>query len=301
MKQSNNGKQNFTPSEKRAVVIVASLLSVGAIVVLVLLVILLRQRAGLQSAPTPPALTIIVPTVDCGPPTLVLGAATFQIQNITSAPDGSLVVPPDGSGVAYWVEGTNSNYVFAFSPTADNVALMSALTAGTTAKATWKNCNSTTYDLLAPETVPATIPTLLDQSTSGITMLIQSDPATASFVIRGELAGEQLSTINTPSSGASDIQAEISLIETTASPDGTTIRVGISIQNYGAAAFTLSTTDVMLTAQDGSPLTMVISEPPLPKEIAPAAIEAFYFTFPRPPSPIATLKIFEIEYDIEGY
>jgi hypothetical protein len=90
-------------------------------------------------------------------------------------------------------------------------------------------------------------------------------------------------------------------LETTTSADGTTIKVSVSIQNYGAAAFTLSTSDVSLTQQDGTSLNMVSSEPPLPKEIAPGATETIYFTFPRPASPTATLKIFTVEYDIEGY
>ena len=37
------------------------------------------------------------------------------------------------------------------------------------------------------------------------------------------------------------------------------------------------------------------------KEIAPGVTETIYFTFPRPSSPTATLKIFTVEYDIEGY
>jgi len=308
VKQPINRKQNSSSSQKTTIVIVVSLLGVGVIALVILLVFLLRGRAGLQPAQaveTLPATAVIptlfVPTPDCGLPTFVIGTTTFQIQNITPAPDGSLAVPSDTSGIAYLVERTDSNYVFVLSPTPDNLSLLSALNAGSSAKATWTNCNSTTYNLFAPETVPASISGLLDQSASGVTIFTQSDPATASFVIRGELTEEQISTINTPASGGSDIQAEISLIETITSPDGATIRVGISIQNYGAAPFTLSTTDVTLTAQDGASLGMINSEPPLPKEIGVGLTETFYFTFPRPTSPIAVIKIFEIEYELEGY
>ena len=208
---------------------------------------------------------------------------------------------PDTSDIAYWVDATDTNYVFVLSPTPDNLSLISSLTAGNTAKATWSNCNSTTYNLFAPEQSPTSVSTLFDQSTVGITIFIPSDPSTANLVVRGELTEEQLSTINTPALGSSEIQAEISLLETTTSSDGTSIRVGVSILNYGTALFMVSAGDVSLTQQDGTSLAMTSSEPPLPTEIDPRSTETIYFTFPRPASPTATLKIFTIEYEIEGY
>ena len=194
MKQPNNGKQNFTPSEKRAIVIVASLLSVGAIVVLVLLVILLRQRAGQQptqaaeTLPPPLAPTVFVPTVVCGSPNLVLGQTTFQIQNISPAPDGTLAVLPDGPGIAYWLAGTDGNYLIILSPTPDNLSLLSTLTAGNTAKATWADCSSLTYSLSAPEPGTINISTLLSQLTSGLTIFFQTDASGNGSIIRGDLA-----------------------------------------------------------------------------------------------------------------
>ena len=212
-----------------------------------------------------------------------------------------MTIPPDTSGIAYWVEGTDHNYVFVLSPTSENLAMMPTITAGSTAKATWKNCNSTTYTLSASQPGSFNGSALPDQSVDGITVFFQTNATGAGFVFSGELTEEQISTFNTPAVGASDIQAEISLLETTASADGTTIRVGVSIQNYGQAAFTLSTSDVSLTQQDDTSLNLVSSEPRLPKEIASGATETIHFTFPRPSSPTATLKIFEVEYDIEGY
>ena len=284
--------------------IIGILLGGGIVILAVLLILLFRGnifQRGTPATETPVIPTMFVPTPDCGPPTLLLGATTFQIQTINPVADGSLAVPPDISGIVYWVEGTNTNYVFMLSPTPNNLALVSSLTAGNTAKATWSNCNSTNYDLFAPEQGPASVSTLLDQSTSGITVFLQSDPSTASLVIRGELTEEQISTINTPVLGGSEIQAEISLLETTTSADGTTVRVGLSIQNYGASAFTLSDSDVSLTSQDGTVLIMVNSEPALPKEINPGSIETIYFRFPRPAFPTVILKIFDIEYELEGY
>jgi hypothetical protein len=79
------------------------------------------------------------------------------------------------------------------------------------------------------------------------------------------------------------------------------MRVGVSIQNYGTAAVTLAGTDVALTQPDGTPVGMLSSEPPLPKDVAPGATETLYFFFYRPTSPTATLKLLTVEYELEGY
>jgi len=297
-------KQNSSSSNKTKIIIVAILLGLGILVLIILLGFLFLRNGFQLAAPatlTPPIPTIIVPTPDCGSPSLVLGTTTFQIQTITPGPDGSLTAPPDTSGIAYWVDGTDKNYVFVFSPTQENISFTSTITARSTAKATWKNCNSTTYTLSAPQPGPFNGSALPDQSADGITVFFPSDASGAGSVFTGELTEEQISTFNTPAVGASDVQAEISLLETTASTDKTTIRIGVSIQNYGGTAFTLSTSDVSLAQQDGTSLNMVSSEPALPKEIAPGTTETVYFTFPRPTSPAATLKILTVEYDIEGY
>ncbi len=249
---------------------------------------------------TQPFPTLFVPTPDCGSPTLLLGTSAFQIQNLTPAQDGSWTVPSDTSNIAYCVQGTDTNSVFVLSPTPANLTVMSTVSVGSTAKVTLKNCNASTYNLLAGQAGSLDIPALSsDQSTQGITIFFQTDISGAGFVYKGELTEQQLSTINTPA--AAGVQAEISLLETTASQDGGTIRIGVSVNNYGQAAFTISPSDVSLTPNNGAPLIIVSGEPSLPKEVARGATETLYFTFLRPTSPTATLKIFAVEYDIEGY
>ena len=257
---------------------------------------------GVQSlavTETPFIPTLFVPTPDCGTPTLVLGSSTFQIETLQPGADGTLAVPSDKSGIAYWVDGTNSNYTFVLSPTTENLAILPNQAAGSTAKVTWSDCNSTTYALSEPEQGSFNASALPDQSVEGITLYFQTDASGTSTVLRGELTEQEISTFDTPVPG--DIQAEISLLETTTSPDGGSVRVGVSIQNYGTAAFTLSATDVTLTQPDGTPVGMLSSEPPLPKEIALGTTETIYFFFYRPASPTATLKLFTVEYDLEGY
>lgn len=262
---------------------------------------LLQNR--LQPPPTatetPFVATLLVPTTDCGTSTLLLGSSAFQIETIQAGADGTLAVPSDKSGMAYWVDGTNSNYTFVLSPTPENLATMSTLTAGSTAKVTWSDCNSTSYSLSAPQQGSFNSAALPDQSVDGITVFFQTDPSGASFVFTGELTEAQISTFNTPVPG--DIQAEISLLEITTSPDGGSMRVGVSIQNYGTAAVALAGTDVTLTQPDDTPVGMLSSMPPLPKEIAPGTTETIYFFFLRPGSPTATLKLWTVEYELEGY
>jgi hypothetical protein len=304
MKQPLNTRQNAS-SDKTKIILVIIFLAILLLAFGILVGLLLRQKGfqfSLPAAQTQAVPNVFVPTADCGPPTLVLGTTTFQIQNLTRAPDGSLAVPSDTSGVAYWVEGTDSNYMFVLSPTPENLALMQTVTVESTAKATWANCNSTTYSLSVPQAGSLNVSALPDQSIDGITVFFQTDSSGAGFVFKGELTEEVINVISIPSpSGGSEIQANIGLLETTTSADGTTISIGVSIQNYGAAAFTLSASDISLTPQDGAPLIMVSSEPALPKKISAGSIETIYFTFPRPTSQIATLKIFTVEYDIEGY
>ena len=296
-------KRNTFPSENSRITITRVLL-LSTLLPLILSGCQLLQNA-LQPTPTatvtPFIPTLFVPTQDCGPSTLVLGTNTFQIETIQAGADGTFAVPSDKSGIAYWVDGTNRNYTFVLSPTPENLSILPALTTGSTAKVTWSNCNSTTYTLGAQQPTTFGPSALPDQTVDSITVFFQSDVSGAGFVLSGELTEEQTSTFGTPVPGDVEIQAEIALLETTTAPDGGSIRVAVSIQNYGSTSFTLSGTDVTLTQEDGTVVGMLSSEPPLPKSIAPATIETIYFFFYRPTSAAATLKIFDVEYELEGY
>jgi hypothetical protein len=299
-------KQNSSSSDKIKITLVIIFLGVLLLVFGILVGLLLRQQGFRLSMLVPQSqatsnflLTSTVPTPDCGSATLVLGTGTFQIQNITPAADGSLTVPPDTSGIAYWVQGTNTNYVFVVSPMPENLAAMSTLTVGSTAKVTWPDCRFTTYSLSAPQQGSLNDSALSDQSLEGITIFFETDAFGAGFVFNGELTEEQISTINTPN--ANEVQAEIGLLETSTSADGTSIQIGLSIQNYGASPIVLSASDVSLTQQDGMPLDLESSTPRLPEEIKPGETKTIEFIFSRPSSLPATLKILTVEYDIEGY
>ena len=233
----------------------------------------------------------------CGPSTLKIAEHSYQIKTVKPKKDGSLNIPSNKPDTAFWVDGTNTNQVFALSPTENNLALSSALKNGDPISVAWANCNSTKYTVSDLQTTVPVDSALVDQSTSQVTIFVRG--ASAGFVLKGDLAEETISTFNTPD--ASEKQAEISLLETSASQDGKTIKISVSVNNYGTSAFSLSPADVSLTAQDGTPLTLSSSDPALPKEIAAGKTETFNFTFPRPSTPTATLKILTVEYDVEGY
>jgi hypothetical protein len=114
-----------------------------------------------------------------------------------------------------------------------------------------------------------------------------------------DVAGEEINTFDAP--GASETKAEVRLLDTTALEDGNTISISVSIRNYGQTAFTLSPSNVLLTQPNGRPLALLRIEPRLPKMIKPGGTETFDFTFRRPASRTATLKVFTVEYVIEGY
>ncbi len=231
------------------------------------------------------------PKEPCAPPTLTVGSRVFEIETIQKAGDGSIQIPQNGENIAYWVEGTNTTLVFGLSPTSANLALKDSIQGGETAKVTWGNCNSSLYTLRAPE--QGQPDPLSNQSTSGITIFLPNNA-----VVKGDLSQEELLTI--PSPNPDDMLAEISLLETKTSADKMTITVSVSIVNQGKSAIKVTSNDVTLLVAD-SEVTPTSSTPTLPVEIAAGATQNLVFTFARPNSPAATLKIFNAEYELEGY
>lgn len=340
--------QTQKPALSRGAGIVLALAFLGlACLVLAALLLLwfgLFPLPGTAQIPTPlppgsATPEMVIPVTACEPASLALGAATFPVQPLDPAPDGSLSVPSATSGVAYWVRGSGANPLFVFSPSQENLSQLTTLAAGSAATATWSNCVPTTHTLSAPEWSSLSTVTASGGSTTGLTIFFQTDASGNGFAVRAEAGGEQASAVDLPTQvventlppaaeGAppalaantsapaaeilmtpgelipppsGDVLAEITLLDTSASPDGTGIRVGVSIYNYGSSAFTLSASDVALTPEGAAPLALIKSEPALPRAIGAGGTETITFTFPRPPSPTATFRIFTVEYDIEGY
>ena len=251
-------------------------------------------RVVATRTPTPPPPT---PTFPCGEPTLTLGAAQFQIKTIARAADGSVAVPSDTPDVAYWVEGTNANYVFALSSTPGSLALESSLQAGDQADILWGDCSTEEYVVKTVEGGQPDASALFDQSSGGITVFVQTAPFAVSLVIRGGRPEAQANDTPSPTE-ANAVQAEISFGETTTSPDGTTLTLSIAVKNTGSTVISLTASDISLTAENAAPLAPVGVEPALPVEIQPGASEMFSLTFPKPPANTAVFKILDFSVDV---
>ena len=113
--------------------------------------------------------------------------------------------------------------------------------------------------------------------------------------------GMHLVSTDTPAPGGPGIESEITLLETSTSQDKSSIIVSVSILNYGASEFKVSAKDVWLVPENAAPLAPANVDPSLPRSIQPGVTEIFNFTFPRPASATAVLKILNIEFDLEGY
>lgn len=200
MKQPPNRKQNFSPSDKSKIILVIIFLGMFLLAFGILVGLLLRQNgfqlsvpaAQMQATPTlSPALiapTVLVATVTCESQTFVLGATTFQVQNLTFAPDGSLPTPPTTSGVAYWLDTTEGNHIVLLASTPENISLETTLTPDSSAKVTWTDCSSMTFSLSSPEPNSANISALPNQLISGLTIFFQTDAYGNGLIVRGELA-----------------------------------------------------------------------------------------------------------------
>jgi len=230
---------------------------------------------------------------------LQLGERTYEIKDLKTKSDGSLRVPSNSTDIAYWVDETSINYVFALNPTEENLAFLNSLKQGDQATLTWDNCNTVNFNLSTPELTDPDNATLLSQETSGITVFIPNSSDKNGFMVKGELAGESINVFNTPD--ASEIQAEISLLKTSSSNDKKTVEIEISILNSGPSSFTLTSNDVSLTPEGDNTVAPTDTHPSLPYEIEPGETVTMQLTFPRPSTTTATLKILSTEYDLEGY
>lgn len=244
-----------------------------------------RQLAGRLATPTA--------TPPCVEPGLTLGAMRFRIEPIQREADGSVAVPPDTPGVAYWVEGTSPNYVFALSPLGEYSALFSAIREGDPAIVQWADCGLEEFIVLTVESSPPDLERIYDQSRGGITVFAMGEPGVFIHSGRPELAGE--ATLTPEVEG---YQMEVDFLDTVTSEDGRTITTGITIHNTGTEPISLTPGDLSLTEEGGQPQAPIQVEPVLPAEIQPGGESTFYITFLKPPSSPAIFRILDVTIDL---
>lgn len=265
---------------------------------LLALTVIILMAAAVAIGPrllAPPA-----PTPPCVETRLTLGSAQFVVRPLAREADGSIKVPPDTPGVAYQIERA-PDYVLILSPATVGAGWQEALSAGADATLVEANCNSTTYRLAAPQPAPPDMAAFLAQPPAGLTIIVPNSPTTAGYVVTGELAEGLIKAFDTPQPGSARRLAEVSLLTSAASADGTTVEVSVSIVNAGATPFELAADDVALTPDNSPPLAAVKTEPALPHAFQPGRAETITFTFPRPLAHEATLKVMDAEFILSDF
>ncbi len=260
------------------------------VIILMAAVVAIGPRLLAPPAPTPP----------CIETTLTLGTAKFAVRPLAREADGSINVPADTPGLAYQIEGV-PDYVLALSPAAVSASLKDEISAGADAMLVQANCNSTTFRVSAPQPAPPDMAAFLAQPPAGLTIIVPGSPTTAGYVVTGELAEGLIKAFDTPQPGSGRRLAEVSLLTSAASADGTTVQVSVSIVNAGATPFELAADDVALTPDNSPPLAAVKTEPVLPHAFQPGRAETITFTFPRPSAHEATLRVMDAEFILSNF
>jgi hypothetical protein len=253
-----------------------------------------RETTGM-----PPGAPLSQPAAfNCAEPSLSLGGRTWRIQEAVFTADGILDIPDESAQAAYWISAEETRYVFALSAAPDNLALGSALTAGDLATLSWPDCTMQSFNLNPVESADGYRAGELGGVAGGLLIFIDSPPAGQGFRISGSPLEALVVATDMPAPQAG-VLAEISLPRTAISQDGKSLVVSLSMRNYGAAAFTLNTSDVRLVLVGVDTLSPVRASPKLPYKMQPGQSRDFEFIFPRPPGGLVELHIFDVEFDVE--
>jgi hypothetical protein len=260
---------------------------------------------------SPPA-NLIPPTPPCVEPVLTIGTARFTIDTVQAGADGSVDLPSDEPGIAYWITGAGAHYVFTLSPETKNIEAIASASPGDEAVIQWGDCSLEEYVIKEIKNGPADIVSLYNQVGSGFSVYVAGGPFGGLVLDSGlpepveeaamvEATPEEPAAIpeETPEVAANQIQAEISFLETTEAPDGSTITMGIEVLNTGRDPITLTVDDISLTPEGRETLPLHTVEPALPVEIQPGGSQAFSLTFPKPPAGASIFLIWD--FSVEFY
>jgi hypothetical protein len=233
------------------------------------------------------------PSPQCVKPALTLGSLNYEIKSVSREPNSFPDISKPKKNVAYWVEDTTINYVFALSPTKDNLALNSVLKAGDPAVINWADCSKDEYVVKSMETIPAGDQKIFDQTSGGITIYVLGDSST--LVIRGERPIVQPAETAAPVP-TSEFQVDISLLDSQPA-DAQTVKIALEITNRGSQTITLDEEDISLTAGSNTEVFPSSAEPVLPQELKPGVPLTISISFPKPQASSAVLRIFDTMFD----
>jgi hypothetical protein len=232
---------------------------------------------------------------------LQVGPASWRIASLERASDGSVNIPDDTAGIAYWVRDPGTVYVFALSPTQGNLDLFATLQGDEQAILTSEDCDAVEYILSAPQPGEPNQQGSAGQSASAITIYIPGSSTASGEFIQGELVGVTIASLAGSEPAPPDPKVEISLLSIYTPSNGQHLQVVISILNAGTPPITVSNSDFILTPQGAPELALIQSYPSLPTKISPDEVITFNLVFPRPSTPTATLKILSQSFDLNGY
>jgi hypothetical protein len=129
------------------------------------------------------------PTPVCIQPTLNLGGAQYEIQNVARKADGSLDIPNQGSGKVYWVEGTSKPYVFVFSPSNDAASVLSSRQIGEGLNVTWADCSRVNFLVSKVDAGLQSTGNVLAQSSPGILIYVMQGANNPAITLHGAPPG----------------------------------------------------------------------------------------------------------------
>lgn len=233
------------------------------------------------------------PTPQCVEPALLLGDIKYGIEPVSREPNSFPDIPRGKKDVAFWVDDTTVNYVFALNPTRDNLALDTTLNAGDPAVINWADCSQDEYILQSIDTTAARDLNVFDQSSGGITIYVQSDSST--LVMHGERPVVQPAETEAPAT-TSAIQIDVRLLNPPPAEEGT-VKIALELTNRGSQAITLEEGDISLTAENSPEVFPSSVEPALPQELQPGFPLTVFVTFPKPDAASAVLRIFDVTFD----
>ncbi len=284
----------------------------------------IEQQVAVEAPPAAPDPAVVLP---CKQPRLTAGQVVYSIQERSPAGDGTIDIPSNAIGFAYWITGTTvapargaGGYVFALSPEASNLALQP----GDPLKLVWADCSEENFVVGSVEPGPVDAAALLQPSEFGLRVFV---PGPDGFVVNGVRAGvlahepttsapveptavpipseptaanptlEELTEV-VPTQSKPDGPPSFEVLDTTLSGDGTTLKVIFAITNNGNSSIPLNTVDISLTGPDAQTKAPQSVEPSLPFQIKPGERSEFTVSFSNPSAITAILKVLYFSVDL---
>lgn len=237
------------------------------------------------------------PPPPCQTSELQLKDVKLVIQSLPHKPGAPLAIPANRPGTAFWIEGTNAHYVFALSPTGQNISLDQLLAVGDPLTINWGDCSSDEYAVASLASVVPPDEALLDQARGEVTVFVARSVRSPGWVIEGARP-ESLTPQAAEPTNPNAVQADVSFLGQAASADGKTLVINIEIRNTGTKPINLSEGGITLTASDGTAAQPEGVQPALPLDIQPEQSQPITLSFAKPAGNVATLKLLDFSVDL---